>query len=184
MDDVNAIDTALQQQREEYRTTGDIYNEILKTYETVWKADKDIRKEHRLQLEKLSLIQKEHRQLIQNEEKLAKEYQKRLPHKDEYDYADPLQRELDQILHEQKDLEFEINKNIGDMRTQEVAIDNLRLTNNSYSKSMVNLETHKNSKINKTYDNAYLNESMFYEYKEKVHHDSLRKPNKQNQETG
>lgn len=184
MDDVSAIDTALEQQREEYRTTREIYSEILKTYETVWKADKDIRKEHRLQLEKLSLIQKEHRQLISNEEFLTEEYQKRIPKHDEYDFTDPLQSELDQILHEQKDLEFEINKNIGDMRTQEVAIENLKLTNNSYSKSLVNLETHKNSKINKTYDNAYLNESMFYEYKEKTHHDSLRKSNNQKLNSG
>lgn len=162
MEDINLLNSTLSKLRNEHLTMWHEYGEILDMYEFLWQTDKNTRKEHRNALDKLGQIQKEHRQLIENEERLTKDFRQEL---NMSDHSDPLQREYEQLISEQKELEYEINKNIGDMRTQEIELENLKLTNASYSKSISQLEAYRKSKLNKTCDIE--NDSLRYEYKEK-----------------
>lgn len=96
--------------------------------------------------------------------------------------CDPLQMELNQLLSEQLDLEYEIKKIHGEMRTQVLEVENLKLTSNSFCKNISQIESVKYSKVNKSQDMGYSLDSIRFEYEEKFPNHTIKEATREQEE--
>lgn len=179
IENVHWISDEINAQKHEYRDLWEEYRSKLEKYEQVWKADKDTRKQHRNQLAKLELQRDENRQLIANEDQLIKQYEGAILQAESWD---PLQMELNQLIADQLDLEYEIKKMHGEMKTQALEAENLKLTSNSFNKSISQIDSSRYSKVNRSQDTGYSGDSIRYEYEEKFPNSTIKEASREQEE--
>lgn len=164
MEDVQSTNNNISLQKEELKDTLKVLSTTSERQERLSKADQEIRKKHRYELEKLKIQEEEFKQIISNEDRLIREYDHKLMLHLE---TNPEQNELEMLENENAELQYELNKINQELATQNLEIDQMKYTINSFAKSCPSsIDSVAISKWNKSYD---LGKSAdYFRYQEKT----------------